>query len=191
MGGPRDRLLRGANGAEHPPSTWTRSQGSGTTRHKTSSLGAKAPSSQAGLLPSARRNGLARVPSKQSVAFSMASEIVEDGGGLCQPGWRFFSSSAAFRALGMVIPPLGRQAEGHGGGRSISGTSQQAAGAFCTPAARLTQPGQTGHSTSCGATDREPRDTGTEAEVDRAAYSPWGLTSSLGITLPSPGAAPQ
>lgn len=30
-----------------------------------------------------------------------------------------------------------------------------------------------------------------EVEVDRAEYSPRGLTNSLGIRLPSPGAAPQ
>lgn len=93
------------------------------------SPGTKAPLSQAGLLLGARRNRLARVQSKQQlVPSSMGSEIVEDGGGLCQLGWRVFSSLAAFRALGMVIPPLGRQAERHGGGGSISGTSQPAAG---------------------------------------------------------------
>lgn len=68
-------------------------------------------------------------------------------------------------------------------------SQQQDHGAFCTPATRLTQLGQTGDGTSHGAAHRELRDTETEAEVDRAEYSPRGLTKSLGITLPNPGAA--
>lgn len=61
------------------------------------------------LHPGAGRNGLAGLQSKQFVAVCGAGE---DGGGLCQPGWRGFSSSVPFRALAMVTSPLRRQQRG-------------------------------------------------------------------------------
>lgn len=154
------------------------------TRHKMSSLRMEAPSSQAGLLARARRNRFARVQTKQSVAFSM-----ENG------GWMMEVAPASW-AGGLSAPHC---LQGTGDGDTSSGkvgrraqrrwehfwhfsTSSRITDIFCTPAARGRQ----------GMAPRvEPRDMGMKAEVNRAEYSPWGLTNSLGTPLPSPGAAPQ
>lgn len=92
----------------------------------------------------------------------MGLEVVEEEGGLCQIGWRFFGSSAAFRALEREIPLLeGRQRGTEEVGFPLALPSQQQDhGCLLQPGANRGLRG-----TSRGATDREPRDTRTEAQV--------------------------